>query len=355
VQPSLATVNEDGTTVTMGAPITAPVLTVDAALSPDGSSVLLAHAGLRDPDAPIAGGEFAFIPPSFQTGVSMVPRASATTPDNLRAGCVTPRQISVQGQVTAVAFNPSPTARQRLALFAVQTREPAGIQVFADETGTSRSVLLGGESVFDTGHELFHRDAGAGIACASCHAEGGEDGRVWRFDPIGDRRTQAVHIGLKGTEPFHWDGDMTSFTVLIDEVMVRRMGGPPESDARKSALKGWLFSLRPPAPILAATDARVVRGQALFASPEVGCASCHAGAVMTTNQNAYVGTTDRGHVLQVPSLRGVAFRGPFLHNGCAATLRDRFDPGCGGGDQHGRTSQLAEPELDDLIAYLESL
>lgn len=356
VQASLATIDADGTTVLMGAPITAPVLTVDAALSPDGSSVLLAHAGLRDPEAPVAGGgEFAF-PTSFQTGISIVPRASATTSDNLRAGCVTPRQISVQGQVTAVAFNPSSTARQNLALFAVQTREPAGIQVFSDENGSSAGpVSLGGDSVFDTGHELFHRDAGAGIACASCHAEGGEDGRVWRFDPIGDRRTQAVHIGLKGTEPFHWDGDMTSFGVLIDEVMVRRMGGPPESDARKSSLKEWLFSLRPPAPILPATDARVVRGQALFESSGVGCSSCHGGSLMTSNKNAYVGTTDSGHILQVPSLRGVAFRGPFIHNGCAATLRDRFDPGCGGGDQHGRTSQLAEPELGDLIAYLESL
>src|SRR5207244_3010320 len=96
------------------------------------------------------------------------------------------------------------------AFFAVQSREPATLTIFTDISGNnSRTVDLGGGSVFDTGHELFHRDAGAGIACASCHAEGGEDGRVWRFDPIGDRRTQAVHIGLKGTEPFHWDGDMT--------------------------------------------------------------------------------------------------------------------------------------------------
>jgi mono/diheme cytochrome c family protein len=353
VQPAITQIEADGTSVTMGAPIVAPVLTVDAAISPDGGSVLLAHAGLRDQQAPTANDGFAAFPASIQTGVSLVVRTSVTSTDNVRAGCAIPRQVTVPGQVTAVAFNPSPTAG---ALFAVQTREPAGIMIFADGNGLNgQSIPLGGDSVFDTGHELFHRDAGAGIACASCHAEGGEDGRVWRFDPIGDRRTQAVHIGLKGTEPFHWDGDMSSFGVLVDEVMVRRMGGPPESDARKSALKEWLFSLRPPAPILPATDARVVRGQALFQSPEVGCAGCHMGSVFTSNQNAFVGTTDPGHVLQVPSLRGVAFRGPFIHNGCAATLRDRFDPGCGGGDQHGHTSQLGESDLGDLIAYLESL
>jgi hypothetical protein len=359
VQPAIAQVDANGM-VTMGAPITAPVLTVDASLSPDGNSILLAHAGLRDPEAPVSapgGGDFAPIPPSFQSGVSIVSRFGLST-DNVRSGCVTSRPVSlsVAGQVTAVAYNPSATAAQGRAVFAVQMREPAAVRIFGDANGvTSQDVALGGNSVLDTGHELFHRDAGAGIACASCHAEGGEDGRVWRFEPLGDRRTQAVHIGLKGTEPFHWDGDMSSFGVLIDEVMVRRMGGPPESDARKSALKGWLFSLRPPAPVLAATDARVVRGQALFESPQVGCTSCHSGSVMTSNKNVYVGTTDTGHLLQVPSLRGVAFRGPFIHNGCAATLRDRFDPGCGGGDQHGHTSQLVETELDDLIAYLESL
>jgi hypothetical protein len=44
-----------------------------------------------------------------------------------------------------------------------------------------------------------------------------------------------------------------------------------------------------------------------------------------------------------------------LHDGCAATLRGRFDPACGGGDLHGKTSQLNEAQIGDLLAYLESL
>ena len=43
-----------------------------------------------------------------------------------------------------------------------------------------------------------------------------------------------------------------------------------------------------------------------------------------------------------------------MHDGCASTLRDRF-AACGGGDEHGRTSQLRADEIDDLVAYLESL
>jgi len=96
----------------------------------------------------------------------------------------------------------------------------------------------------------------------------------------------------------------------------------------------------------------VVRGRALFAdSARAGCATCHAGAHLTNNQMADVGT---GGALQVPSLVGVAAHAPFMHDGCAATLRDRF-AACGGGDAHGVTSGLAPTELDDLLAYLEAL
>lgn len=58
--------------------------------------------------------------------------------------------------------------------------------------------------------------------------------------------------------------------------------------------------------------------------------------------------------LQTPSLLGVSARPPYLHDGCAPTLADRFGP-CGGGDQHGKTSALGAADLDALIAYLETL
>jgi cytochrome c peroxidase len=61
-----------------------------------------------------------------------------------------------------------------------------------------------------------------------------------------------------------------------------------------------------------------------------------------------------GGKFQVPSLVGVSQRAPFMHDGCAATLRDRFGP-CGGGDKHGFTSQLTSAQITDLVAYLETL
>jgi len=53
---------------------------------------------------------------------------------------------------------------------------------------------------------------------------------------------------------------------------------------------------------------------------------------------------------------GIGTRGPFMHNGCAATLADRLtDPTCGGGDKHGGTSSLTPDQMSDLLAYLNSI
>jgi cytochrome c len=235
------------------------------------------------------------------------------------------------------------------ATWFVQSREPARLLLVGSGGGT-QVVELGGESVADTGHHLFHHDAGSGIACASCHGEGGEDGHVWHFSGFGPRRTQALHVGLADTAPFHWSGDMAGMGALMEEVLVARMGGVHQSPERGAALEAWLFALRPPPPLRAATDPAAVRGRALFEGA-AECSQCHAGAKLTNNTTVDVGT---GEALQVPSLLGVGGRGPWLHTGCASSLRDRFDPGCGG-SAHGKTAELDAGQIDDLVAYLEAL
>jgi hypothetical protein len=58
----------------------------------------------------------------------------------------------------------------------------------------------------------------------------------------------------------------------------------------------------------------------------------------------------------VPSLKGVRFRTPLMHDGCAATISGRFtNVLCEGGDNHGTTSQLSAAQVGDLTAYLETL
>jgi cytochrome c peroxidase len=227
-----------------------------------------------------------------------------------------------------------------------QTRNPVGLSL-----SNGRLIAFPVAARVDRGFSLFHRQAGAPLACASCHAEGREDGRVWHFNPDGARRTQALNGGLLRTAPFHWDGSLNDIGSLMNEVFVHRMGGHALSGDDVTSLAVWLDKLPAAKPSALVDAAAAERGKALFESVNVGCTVCHSGPRFTNNATVDVGT---GMKLQVPSLTGVSARGPWLHNGCAATLRDRFGP-CGGGDQHGTTSQLSPSEIDDLVAYLKTL
>jgi hypothetical protein len=232
----------------------------------------------------------------------------------------------------------------------VQFRQPAELRVY-DENWAMSLVALGGADVTDTGHAAFHADTGTGIACASCHAEGGEDGHVWNFLEIGSRRTQPLDVGLEGTAPFHWDGALATFGDLVHEVFQRRMGGARQSSERSAELERYVYDLKRRPALRASDDAAALRGKALFESAEVACASCHTGPKLTNGEAEDIG---KGSATQVPSLLGVSTRAPYMHDGCAATLRDRFDPLCGG-TAHGHPELLDEAELGELIAYLESL
>ncbi|RYE93115.1 MAG: c-type cytochrome [Myxococcales bacterium] len=226
-----------------------------------------------------------------------------------------------------------------------QMRSPHGVW------WAGRFHAFGGDAeTTDTGHQIFHMAPAGGLACASCHPEGGEDGRVWNFQSFGPRRTQSLQGGLRGSEPFHWSGDMSDITTLMTEVFSGRMSGPPASAEQADAVMSWLDQV-PVVPPPSVDGGALARGKAVFESEAVGCQDCHQGSRQGLAGTFDVGT---GEPLQVPSLRGLAYRAPFLHDGRAATLLDRFGP-AGGGDRHGHTSQLSPAQIDDLVAYLTSL
>ena len=260
--------------------------------------------------------------------------------------CLTPMSsMSTDGQATSVSWV-TPW------LLAVQEREPAGITFFdVRAPGNIGARLdLAQPTRFDSGHTLFHLAAGSGIACASCHAEATDDAHVWTFESIGPRRTQSIRGGILGTEPFHWNGDMRDFHMLVNEVFVERMGAPQTRPDQADALATWIDRLPTFKATVRDADA-VARGEALFMSKGTACSTCHSGERLSNNEAADVGT---GAFLQVPSLRAVSFRTPIMHNGCGRTIADRFTS-CGGGDMHGKTSHLKQNEISDLVAYLESL
>lgn len=335
VHTAVTTFRADGTIVT-SPQIAGVVLPFDVAVSKNGQ-VAVANGGARDFD--VSGTGFFFFGSAVVLSDFELDRASGS------GSCAFPSS-SVGDGLPAIAVTFDPTGNYLIT----QTREPSQLGVTNLSNGQLTLLPMAGESVEHTGHEIFHRDSGGGIACASCHVEGSEDGRVWNFDAAGLRRTQPLDVKLEGTAPFHWDGEHATFTSLMTDVFQGRMGGPEESPERQAALQEWIFALGPrPGPRV--PDEASARGQAIFESREAGCQTCHAGARFSNNGAADVGT---GGLMQVPSLLGLANRPPFLHTGCAQTLADRFDPACGG-DAHGDITSLSDAEVDDLIAYLETL
>jgi hypothetical protein len=214
----------------------------------------------------------------------------------------------------------------------------------------ARTIRLPGPFGYDSGRALFHRETFAKLACASCHPEGRDDGQVWSFT-FGLRRTQNLSGGVLARAPFHWNGDLRTLDDLMIQVFELRMAGQLTTHSERLSLGPWLDRI--PAPRAAITDAdAALRGQALFVGTEQGCVTCHIGETSTNNQLADVGT---GGAFKVPSLVGIGARAPYMHDGCATTLRERFTSPCGGGESHGRVAHLTEAQISDLIAYLESL
>jgi mono/diheme cytochrome c family protein len=325
VEGTLTFADSDGTLHT-GPNLEAGVLPVDIATN--GTYVAVAFAG--------AGANMGSV------GIYTREQVAAQAPSD----CLSSGRLVEGSNVVAVAFD---AKNDRLVL---QRREPAELEVLSlGWTDADTKVSLGGASTFDTGHSMFHTDSGSGIACASCHPEGTDDGRVWNFSDVGERRTQPLDVGLAGTAPFHWDGELADFASLMDRIFVGRMGGPLESDERQKALEEYIYTLPRRPAARDASDAAAARGKVLFESAATGCTTCHSGPNFS---NGRFGDIGKGAALQVPSLIAVSARAPYMHDGCAATLLARFDPTCGG-STHGDVSTLTSAELADLVAYLETL
>ncbi len=299
------------------------VLPVDVAVSPDNTELAVA-----------------------QPGSGFVQRVQlAAALNGVAGGICAPanREVAALGEVTGVAFTPQND-------LIVHTRTPLAIWVLGKSGGerTQRQILLTADQVKSEGHDLFHKAAGA-IACASCHPEGGDDGHVWTLFKQ-DLRTQSLAGNVVETAPFHWNGKLSSMKAIVNETFVGRMGGAEPEPAVVVELSKWMTKI-PQLKTGSAAPAEVIEaGKALFNDARVACASCHSGARLTNNATMDVGT---GGAFQVPSLRGVSLRGPWMHNGCATTLKDRF--GDCGGSRHGDVSALVPAQLDALVAYLETL
>lgn len=208
------------------------------------------------------------------------------------------------------------------------------------------------------GRLLFHSSADPRVAedgrgCASCHPSGRDDGLVWST-PRGPRRTKLLAGMLSGTAPYSWDGVTPDLDAHIDQAFERLRGKGGLRPFERRALLRYLESLPLP-PQRQESVTLVERGRQVFASTEAGCAGCHNDRLLTDGTRHDVKShtdSDAPASFDTPSLRRVASRAPYFHDGRYATL-DALISGVSG--TMGKTDHLSADDKKALAAYLRSL
>lgn len=322
----------------VGVEVPGAVLPVASALSTDQRTLLVAAAG----NIPFPGSNT--IPAAPLLFVSTESRQNGTLAQ------VVAQYMPMPGDAP---FKPIAAAAAADNTFVVLTREPLALWRFSTAGKViSRLPLADPTSVVtDPSRDLFHASFGKGLACASCHLEGGDDGHRWEISRTGLHRTQSLLGTLPDKQRFHWDGiepdlpsvvkdDTSQFKLSINRAQLSQLA---------DGVGVWMRQ-QPPAwtPSRWADEQATIRhGQDLFSvGSAYSCASCHSGPRFTNGQTA----TIKGKVLVVPSLLGVARREPYGNDGRAATLEALL------ADDGDQAHSVSSPEdRTALAAYLKTL
>ncbi len=214
------------------------------------------------------------------------------------------------------------------------------------------------------------------ISCATCHVDGGHDGRVWDFTGRGEglRRTTDLRgrSGM-GHGAVHWSGNFdeiqdfehdirgpfggTGFLNLSPQQFAQLHPGPATGKTGLSedldALSAYVASLHPVhtprSPNRNANGtftAEATAGAAVFTAQN--CASCHSGESLTNSALVNIGSQSGlsgsrlGQILpgiDTPTLHGLHATRVYLHHGQASSLTEVFAY-AGGELRHGALAQM---------------
>jgi len=244
------------------------------------------------------------------------------------------------------------------------------------------NVLLGKQHFYDARDPRLARDRY--MSCASCHNDGGHDGRVWDLTGMGEglRNTIALR-GRGGAMGFlHWSNNFDEVQDFEGQIRVLAGGSGLMADAdfatgtrsqplgdRKTGLSADLdalaayvgslttFDPSPVRPNAASLSAAAADGKAIFTS--LNCAGCHSGSAFSgsgENTLVNIGTlkATSGQRLggsltgiDVPTLRDVWATAPYLHDGSASTLEAAVRAHSG--------VTIGDTDLARLVAYLREI
>ncbi|MCO4762745.1 MAG: c-type cytochrome [Myxococcales bacterium] len=311
--------------------------------------------------------------PIAEIAVGQAPKAIVLSPDGKRAFVLNQHEFSVSEIDLAplldltvddyvVAKGDMPKQTKPLFLKPVRT--------VAFATDPNPAIIQQGRRLFTfTGNSKISRSQR--FACMSCHLEGTEDKQTW-FVADGPRQTPSLAGRLLGTGPFNWTGSEHKLQSNMDRT-IERMGGQGLSKTELAALEQFMLHglVPPPNPHFDGklTEAQA-RGKKLFFDPVVACGKCHTGGTGSDAQNWDVGTVTKTETTieqmrasmtgskprlityNTPSLRGLYYTKPYLHDGSAKTLMDVLNRTS---KTMGKTSHLSTSQKNDLVAYLKTL
>ena len=194
------------------------------------------------------------------------------------------------------------------------------------------------------------------MSCHSCHTDGHSNLQL--NDNLSDGSFGAAKrvlslLGVADTKPWAWNGEVKSLEDQVVNSIEKTMQGSTPDEQQVAALVAYIKTLSLPDETLADKElntANVERGRALFGS--LGCAACHAPPTYTTPKSYNVGLIDQvgNERFNPPSLRGVANRRSFFHDGRAKSIEEVLTK-----HKHQLSNELADGDLDSLIEFLRTL
>lgn len=240
----------------------------------------------------------------------------------------------------------------------IQTPESKVVQTIALGQQPDPDPVRNGERLFHDATICFQ----GWQSCATCHPEGRTDGLSWDLlnDGIGNPKSAKSLLLSDQTPPAMAHGVRASMAVAVAAGFKYILFHVPTEEELHDTGE-YVKALRPVRSPACSPDgalsAAARRGQAIFERQDTACATCHPAPLYTNLKSYDVGSRhelDSESEFDTPTLVEVFRTGPWLHDGSAVTLEQCFRE-FNKEDKHGKTSQLSDEELDDLLEFVRSL